>query len=246
MEDFVTQLKKEFDSVKKLNWIKSYSNYNNSQGILFEQLIGKCIENFEIPDYQGIEIKTHIKSSNFPITLFNANPDGPFIFTANYLCETYGYPDSILKEKKVLYGTINAYSPEYIGTSYLFKLKVDYKNEQLKLCVYSCEGNLIEDTIFWDFDTLKQKLERKMSYLAVIMAERKKLNNYFYFKFTEINFYKFYDFNNFIELLDKGIIKINFSIGVFRKGKRKGQIHNHGIAFRIDQKYLTKLFSPIS
>ena len=240
----INELEEKFRKIKELGWIKGKDNCNNYQGILFEKLLGKPIENFEIPDFCGIEIKTHIKSSNYPITLFNANPDGPFISGVNYLCENYGYPDAVLKEKKVFYGDVSASRAQSIGNKYIFKVNVNNRENKLKLIIYSHSGHLIDDKIFWNFDTLEQKLTRKISYLAFINAERKKFNGSFYYRYTGINFYKLNNFNSFIKLIETGTITISFAIGVFRNGNRKGQIHNHGIAFRILEKDLCKLFIP--
>lgn len=239
----MNELEEEFKKIKNLGWIKG-NNCNNYQGVLFEKLLGKPIENFEIPDFCGIEIKTHIKSSNYPITLFNANPDGPFISSVNYLCDNYGYPDAILKEKKVFYGDVNASRAQLIGNKYTFKVQVNRYERNLKLKIYSRWGYLIDSKIFWDFDTLEQKLTRKISYLALINAERKKINKTFYYRYTSIHFYILNNFDNFIKLIEKGIITISFAIGVFRNGNRKGQVHNHGIAFRISEDNLCKLFIP--
>ena len=60
MNDFF-ELQKKIKYIKKLGWIKCNNNYSNVAGITFEKLIGKEIENFPIPDYNGIEIKTKCK-----------------------------------------------------------------------------------------------------------------------------------------------------------------------------------------
>lgn len=72
-KNFNTLLER-LNQIKQLGWIAS--DYNNSQGVLLEKLLGKPIENFETPDFEGIEIKTHIESGYSYITLFNANPEG--------------------------------------------------------------------------------------------------------------------------------------------------------------------------
>ena len=52
-------------------------------------------------------------------------------------------------------------------------------------------------------------------------------------------------FTLFLKLIDDGKISITFRIGVFKSGKRKGQIHDHGTEFGIDEINLQLLFDEI-
>lgn len=54
--------------------------------------------------------------------------------------------------------------------------------------------------------------------------------------------YKLKSFSTFIDLIEKGIIKVQFKIGRFKKGKRMGEIHDRGTGFQIKTSDLTKLF----
>ena len=77
-------------------------------------------------------------------------------------------------------------------------------------------------------------------------AKRKIINNEEYFKYYKIDLYKLNDIDNFIYLLENGIIRITFKMSVFRTGPRYGQMHNHGTSFDIKENYLIKLYSKIS
>ena len=57
--------------------------------------------------------------------------------------------------------------------------------------------------------------------------------------------YKLKDFETFINLIEKGIIRISLKIGVFRTGKRVGKIHDHGTSFCIEENNLDKLYDLI-
>lgn len=76
----INDLKEKFLEIKNQKWIKSVNNSTSGIGLTFEKLLGKERESFEIPDYNGIEIKTHSSTSDSYITLFNATPDGDYLF----------------------------------------------------------------------------------------------------------------------------------------------------------------------
>jgi DNA-directed RNA polymerase beta subunit len=49
--------------------------------------------------------------------------------------------------------------------------------------------------------------------------------------------------NNFIELIENGIVRYDNRLGIYRTGEKKGNLHNHGGGFRINAKNLDKLFA---
>lgn len=167
------------------------------------------------------------------------------MFEIKRLKEKYGYPDSILKNMKVL--NVSVYANNYlkIGMNYLFKLMVDRENKKLYLNVFDKNGKLIDNETFWSFELLEEKLIRKLQLLAVIDVLTQKNNNIEYYKYIEINFYKLKDFESFIYLIEKGYIRIIFKVSVFRTGKRLGQTHDHGTGFEIKEEDLKKLYYSI-
>jgi len=54
------------------------------------------------------------------------------------------------------------------------------------------------------------------------------------------------DLNNFIDLIEKGSIRITFKIGVFKNGPRIGTTHNHGTGFDIIRKDIKMLYDIIN
>lgn len=85
---------------------------------------------------------------------------------------------------------------------------------------------------------------RKINVLAIINADYKKMGGIEYFKYSTIHFYRFKGIETFIDLLEKGLIRISFKVGVFREGKRFGQPHDRGTSFEIDEKNIAKLYDP--
>ena len=89
------------------------------------------------------------------------------------------------------------------------------------------------------------KLERKLNYLCFVHADTYYSNSQLYVKYNNDNYYKLKSFGRFIELIEEGKISVTFRIGVFNSGRKKGQIHDHGTTFSIEEKDLESLFDRI-
>ncbi len=241
--DQTNDLKEEFFKIKKMGWVKSVRKGSGGVGRTFEYLLGKEEENFEIPDYNGIEIKTKRLSSLYETSLFNARPDGKYFHEIERLRDEYGYLDSFSKKYKVLNFTVSSNRITYVRSGFAFKLRIDKYKQKIFLCVFDHFGNLIEDFVYWDFDTLEEKLYRKLRLLAFIKASRRFINGVEYFHYTEMKLYSLKSFDMFINLVEQGKIMIKIEIGVFRSGKRKGQIHDHGTTFAIKECDLLYLYN---
>ena len=243
MYNDIKKLTKEFENIKKLGWIKSKRKGTTGIGYTFETLLGKIEENFEIPDYNSIEIKTKHKYSKGYITLFNCNPDGDILFPIERILNQFGCEDKN-NYKKFNFSIFNN-KWTLVGNNKKIKLNLNDKDKKLELIATNLYNNKIITDISWSYDILKEKLERKNKILAIIKAENKFSNNIEYFKYYDIKFYKLKSFKNFINLIDKGIIRVTFKIGTFKSGKREGQVHNHGTGFDINEKDLLYLYDEI-
>lgn len=245
MIEDINILKAKFKEIRKMGWIKCDKNNFGTIGITFEKLIGVETNQFEIPDFYSIEIKTKSKSKYKQISLFNCVPTGPFYHEIERIKNSFGYPDSKLKRFKVFSGEVFCNKKAKIGRKYYFKLNVYENKKKITLSVYNIQNRKIEEQTYWDFDILEEKLNRKLTYLALISVDKKIINNTVLFKYNSINFYKSKGFNTFIELIKAGVIKINFKVGIFRDEKRLGKIHDRGTSFSIDEQNINKLFDYI-
>ena len=245
MNKDIKELYKKFCAIKEQGWIKSERKGYTGVGYTFEKLIQKEEENFPIPDFKSIEIKTHRKYSKRNIHLFNATPDGDYLFPIKRILETLGYPDKNDKKIKIFNMSFTAKEFTNIGYYKKGKIVVDEENEKIKFIVYDYEGKDLNMNVSWSYKLLKERLDLKLKYLALINADSKIKNNNEYFNYNEINFYKLKDFNSFIELIKTGNIVVNFKIGVFKDGKRKGQIHDRGTDFSISTTDFEKLYKKI-
>lgn len=224
-------------------WIESKAKGRGGVGITLESLLGKETENFEIPDYKGIELKTKCSKIEKDITLFSSIPDS-YLFEIKRLNEKYGKADKECPQfntfNLAIYGNRKVkYNQNY------FKLYVDYNKKQVFLKVYDLNNNIIDSDAAWSFDLLKEKLERKLKCMALIHADRKFAHNTVYFKYKDIAFYNLISFDRFLVLLTKGIIKVTFRIGFYKNDKKFGQVYDHGTSFSINENNLEKLFKKV-
>ena len=245
MKNDIVFLKTKFNEIKKMGWIKSEKSGSGAIGIMFENLLGLNENEFEIPDFGSIEIKTKSKSKYTHINLFNCAPTGPHYHEVENIKDSFGYPDSEFKNFKVFNGDVFCNKLTKIGNTFYFKLNVYREKNKITLNVYDKKKNKIEESTYWDFDILEEKLNRKLTYLAFIDADKKFIHNQIYFKYNSINFYRLKNFYTFIYLLEHGVIKIEFKLGIFKDKKRLGKIHDRGTSFSIDKKDIDKLFYHI-
>lgn len=241
----ILELNKKFKEIKNKGWIQSTINGNSSIGRTFETQIGNNENSLEIPDYKGIEIKTKISKKNIFITLFNCKPEGLYYKETERLKNAYGYYNFKSKEYKVLNNSIYCKKETIIGENYKFKLNVDRKNEKIYLYIYDINNLLIENNTYWDFDVLKEKLYRKMKYLAYVKGIKKYTKDGIYFKYKKINFYKLKNFEEFIKMIEQDKIRITLKIGVYKRGKKKGKTYDHGTGFDICEKNILDLYDEI-
>ena len=243
MNNNFIKLYEEIKKIKKLGWIPcSHKNYG-SAGLKLEKLLGINIGNFELPDYYGIELKTKKSIKEENITLFCATPD-KYLFEIKRLYNLYSYPENQNSEYKILSKRIMQGKLCYVSNNTYFTLKVDKNKKKLFLLIYDNKYNQIDES-YWSFDILKEKLERKITYLCYTKVKTQYSLNQLYVKYVDDQYFKLKSFNCFIDLIEQGIINVTIRVGTFKSGKRIGQIHDHGTGFCISEKDLEKLFTKI-
>ena len=242
IDNSIMELKKKFLEIKKLGYVKTIRNGSTGIGATFEYLIGKVEDKLEIPDYKGIEIKTRRAYSRSSISLFNATPKNDEFMNLEKLRDKYGYPDKKDKNLKRFAVKISAVSKEKVGLFYRVKLVVDRNIRKIFLCVYDLNDVCIDNSYYWDFSILEEKIMRKLSILALVKAWPNKINEIEYFKYYKMNFYILKQFENFICAIEEGKINVSFKIGNFYEKYRYGEIHAHGVSFVIKEENLDAIY----
>ena len=239
----IKELQEKFLIISKKGYIKGMYNNYSSIGRTFEEELGLPKNNIEMPDYNGVEIKTRRAYSKSNITLFTAVPDGKEIDDMERIKETYGYPYKKDRRYKALYVDVYSNKKTFGGIKYQYKLNIDKEAQKIYLCIYDRNNQLIEDKIYWSFFYLENKILLKIQNLALVNAWTKKVNGWNYFKYYKIEFYQLKSFEKFIALLEQGIIRITIKIDIHKDEKRYGNTYDHGCGFSINEQDLTKLYS---
>lgn len=246
MEENIALLKDKFESIKKMGFVESTRKGSSGIGKTFEDLIGKEEDSSYNPDFCGIEIKTkNIKSARHT-TFFSLTPKGKEEYEIKRLVKTYGYPDADFKQHKVFSAAIYGNCLTRAAAKHLMGLNVDYKARKIYLKIISLNMELIEEYVYWDFDAIEERVNKKLKYLAFITASRKFSNGKVYFHYKNIEFYRLKSFDTFLKLIELGVVRVLFHIGIVKSGERLGELHDRGTSFQIQEKDLTKLFDKIS
>ena len=244
MQEDIKALQKEFKRIKRLGWIKEQRKGVTSVGYTFEKLLKKDEDEFPLPDFGNIEIKTMNTHAKTNLHLFNLSPDGEMFFPIKHVLETIGCPDRDDKTKKVLYRSFNCqmYTDIIYGRRGI--LTVNREKERIDLVV--CKGDEdIHLNVYWPFEAIEERLNLKLQYLALVRASSRIIDNIGYYYYHTINFYKLKSFDTFIKLIEDGVISITFKIGYYKSGRRIGQIYDHGTDFSININDVNLLYDDI-
>ena len=244
MDNQFNMLLDKFKEFAGSNWIKGINNNATSVGLTLESLLGKQPDSEYFPDYNGIEIKCSQRYSGFPLTLFTSALDGSDFYEMNRLLQTYGKNDEKYDDRKILFANLKSKS-KYLFNNYYFSLDVSKDEQKIYILIYDSNNNLIDRKSYIDFATIKNKLETKLSKLALIWASNKKIDNWPYFRYYKIDFYILRNFDKFIDLIDKNIIKISLIGRISRSGTEEGRQKNKGLSFQINKNDIEQLFEHI-
>lgn len=243
INQYIIEFKQIFNKIRNLGYVKAVNNYNSGIGLTFEHLLGKEVDNFPFPDFKNsIEIKTKLAFSTKPIHLFKLTPDGNEFIESKRLLNRYGYFFRNDTRFKAFNGNVYANKITKIGYKHYFSLKIDYKEEKILLVVYNDEKLIIDCSTYWTFEKLENALLRKLKYLALVQVWPTEKNGDNYYKYYRYDLYRYSNFYTFLNLIEKGIISISFSIDIYTDEKRYGKIHDHGTNFDIQKDKLEELF----
>ena len=243
MEKEIENLIIQFKKIKNNGFIQSINNYTNGGGLTLEHLLGIKANNKCLPDLNGIELKTINQYWERNINLFSDTPKSNHKSTTKWIAENFGYINK--GSRKNFNGKMCATKLNKIGIKYFFKIDVNDKEKKIYMEIYDNNKTLINNDIYWDYETLKIKLEKKLSFLALIYLEKKYLKKRQYCKYNTIKIYKLKNFETFIALIKNGIIKINFSTSYIKSGQKKDTFHDHGTKFFINERNIYMLFNEI-
>ena len=239
LEDF----KEDFKKIKQMGFIDSKRFHDTGIGKTFEDFIGVIENNKSSADYKGIlELKSARELSEAMITLFTKSPDPRGVNTK--LKNIFGYPDEEFPSISILHTTFSAIRFNTSKGGFGFLLDIDYKKRKIFIRVKNLKTGKIDKSIeaFYPFENLIKKLENKCKYIIFISAEHKKIDGKEFFKFNKAILLSGLTFDKFLAFIEKGFIKYDFRLGIFRSGRNRGKKHDHGSGFRVLKKDLNKVF----
>jgi len=242
MNSDILALKEKLDKIKNLGWIECKNKNKSVTGKTLENLLEINPDNFEIPDYNTIEIKSKVSKRENYIDLFCATPDS-YVLETKRLYDKYGYIDS--NNYKILNFVLYGEFLKPINNEYSAKLRIDYKNKKVIMEIYNKDNELIDNLSSWSFELLEEKLCRKLNYVCLVEGDKKFSHNVLYVRYDKYKFYKLKKFSNFIRLLKRGQIRISFTLGVYKSGSKSGKMHDHGTQFSIRKENMKLLFDEI-
>lgn len=237
------KLKTELYKIQCRNWIENRSGGTGAAGLTLEKLLGKETDRKVLPDYEGIEIKTVMDYSKYPMHLFSCALDSKPL-EMKKLLETGGYPDKTHPEFKVFNVSINSKEYKKVG-NYKYLIKVNYEKEVVELIIKHIYLKGFDDVMSWSFCELKSRLETKLSYLALVNTKKYTLKETIYFKYYSATFYVLKEFDDFLKLIEDGIISVCFKLTYDHSAAHFGEYMDKGTGFEINYNDLPLLFNRI-
>ncbi len=212
---------------------------DTSIGFLLESLLGISRNCNEQPDYKGIEIKSHRAYDNVTrqnrVNLFAKVADWELsnLKSSREILEAFGYErDNILK----LYCTVSTQTFNSQGLRFRI-------NEDKNWLEEFCNDNNIKDVAVWTLKRLHEKLLIKHNETFWVSARNKKNIKLGYeeFWYTEVVHTQKPITAQFDLLLSQGQITMDHLI----KKNKQNKVSERGPLFKIDPKYLDRLFPII-
>lgn len=238
------KIKSEFLRIKSLGFVENVKSDSNDGGAgnTFETLLGVRENNLRDPDFEGFEVKTKKQLSHSFISLFTQKPSHPQDGD-NYMRHQFGVPDKNYPNVKCFRTSLYAHRTSKVYNKYMMSIKLNRDENKLSLICSDLNSNLIDDTVYWTFDDLKN-YTKKLANMFVVNATVKNIGGKDHYHYTNATVYMGYKgFDNFLQLIDTGLIRYDNRLGVYGPNTGKsGQPHNHGGGLRVGPKNIHMLF----
>lgn len=247
LDENIKKLLVEFYLIQCKGWVKSQGKGTSAAGRTLEYLLGKKEDAKSLPDYYGIELKTKLCTSNYPLRLFSAVLDNrPNVM--NELYEKCSWKRTRNEGERELFDFISSTKFSNTHRKYAFKLKVNRPKRRVELLMYNnWNKTSVYNDMSWSFDELELRLTTKLSCLAIIHAWKMTLKetDTEYFKYASINLYRLKSFENFIDLIEEGKIDVDLKLYPYYIGENKGKLRNRETTFVINESDIYLLFDKM-
>ena len=238
-ESVLNELLEKIGVIKNKGWVLS-ANPNDSAdkdvGETLERELNLTINNLRTADYKGaIEIKCKRLKSKTRSGLFAQVPNwdlSKYSSAVDFLLN-YGIASPNHPEYKTLYVTVKRDPPNGQG----FRFFLDESRECLvQLNVLARPS---EEMCVWQYSNLRKRLFEKHPQTLWIVADEKMDAGQTFFRYTSIVLTKRPLFTQFLFLVDKSIITMDWTHRVL---PNRTKYNDHGFLFKIGTKDRGKLF----
>ena len=189
-------------------------------GMYLQILLGLQVDNRDIPDSMGWEVKTYSKRTNF-ITLFHKEPHPQGV--VKYLVKSFGWLDN--KRRKSFRHTIAGSSDRFTIIGGAGKILVSPKG--------TSDGPIP----YWTEDDILGAAGAKLRRL--LLVRYKKLGDEITYDRAFI--YETLTLSKFIEQVSNGTVLIDFDAREMKPGSNS--LRNHGTKFRVSPNDIHKLYA---
>jgi len=244
----------ELIKISEKGWIENARDGNHGGiGNTLEDLLGIEENNLPIPNAAEWELKSQRLNTTSLTTLFHIEPSPRAIkFVPQVLLPKYGWEhqeagNKYQNSEMSFRQTIHGLSPSDRG----FMVKIDRNSQKVLISFdaskvdnrHSAWLNSVKKRVgldelkpqpYWGFDDLASKAGTKLLNCFYVQAEVKKENGKEFYKYSKVMMLQKFDFNGFLEQIEKGNILVDFDA-------RTG--HNHGTKFRMKQNCLPFLYN---
>jgi len=243
----IERVHSEFNRIKEMGYVLSdrpYAEKNDGAlGNTFESILGVTENNLKEADFEGWECKSQRKHTSSASSLFTCKPDFPEKGDG-YMRENWGVPDpdGDYPNIKVFRTSVYAHRFSVVYEKYKMRLEIDDDNEKLKLILCDLNEKIVDDCVYWSFNSLKQA-SSKLKNTFVVTADEKVIDGKIHFKFLTGKVFLGFNFQSLIELIRDGKARYDNRLGIYRSGKNQGKEHNHGGGIRlVNSEYYKDLF----
>lgn len=229
-EAIAQELLERLQSLSRNGPLKAIKSGDTAIGMTIEQALGIAANSSPYPDYKGIELKSaRLNKTPNRTTLFAQVPEWSIssLKSSREIIDKYGYPrDGDLK----LYCTLSANKYNSQGLGFDIDFNKDLLNE-----IHEKDGHIVS----WLGQTLRNKLLEKHRETFWIKANTHVDNGDEYFTLKSIVHTKNPLANQFLLLMEQGIITMDHLI---KRKNMTGNASEKGPLFKIKPQHLGLLF----
>ncbi|MCY3978681.1 MAG: MvaI/BcnI family restriction endonuclease [Chloroflexi bacterium] len=245
------------NEIRDQGWIESGRKGNDGAvGNTLEDLLGIDENNLPLPNAGEWEVKGQRADTSSLITLFHMEPSPrAFKFVPKILLPHYGwqhkqagskYPQNEMSFRQTLTAGKRTNRGFTIAVNRdAGRVEVSFDNESVDRHAHGAWLATVDERTglgeldpqpYWGLNDLFHKAGTKLGKTLYAIADRKRVNDVEYFRYSQFLMLEGFQLNRFVDAIEDGEIQVDFDA-------RTG--HNHGTKFRLRQRRYQLLYDSI-